>query len=825
MKIRKIITDLFISGLLGISVASCGAQSTSDFASNKPAEVRQRLAPASLNVDGCALLDDPKARKRMSGALETGLLRSCGRLPEAPTEMAVSPRAALSTGTDRPVSNPALDDNVNFTQSETTAAVAGNVICVAYNDIVRDPLRSSSYSVSLDGGTTFTEKGALIPPSFLFNLGDPSLAFSVRDNAFYYAALTMPIGSGDVTIGVWRSTDMCQTFTFLTEIFSGIGDKDMMTIDNNRSSPFFGRIQIAYTELGGADDQNRSAFSDDGVNWISNIVLPGSGLQGQGEWPATAPNGNVYIALVNLATQLAGPQDQFMYRSQDGGLNWVKMPNIATGQREPTDLNAGTVCGRPALNGFIRFLPSPQISISTDTTAPAGYVIHAVYPYDSDGAGPDVSNVFYRRSVDGAQTWAAEVRLNDDTTTTDQYLPALQVSPAGVAVASWYDRRLDPTGNLRFDRFATFSTNGGLTWSANQRVSDVSSPVADTLNQDFSPCYHGDYDQVAVTGSVGHIVWSDDRRDTAVGPNPDIYYDKLVIDCGGDTTPPAFTSVPADIATTVCGSFDIGTATANDPCGVTVTSNRPAQFPPGTTLVTWTATDGAGNVATAAQRVTVVLTDNPACCPVGSNVMVGTGSNDVLNGTSGSDCILGLNGQDTVNGLGGNDFISGGAGDDVLNGGDGNDIVFGGLGQDQLSGGNENDLLFGDDGDDTLQGGIGDDQLSGGPGQDRLFGQDGNDTLKGDIGDDTLSGGNGNDNLAGGANNDHCDGGTGTNTFAQCEFGAPNSCADGRQDGTETGRDCGGGCPACGAGGGCVSGSDCLASLHCVGGICRVPGG
>jgi hypothetical protein len=830
--------ELVMAGWLVVGAVGCADPSAEDSGVEKMGEARRTSGLSASTKDACALLDDPSIRRRMSGGLETGLLRACGRVPtEARNQSRVSgqpsgstPLAAAPaaiTGTDVRVNNPAFDTDVNFTQSETSVAVAGNTICVAYNDIVGDPASSASFSASLDGGATFTDRGAFIPPEFLFVLGDPSLAYSVRDNAFYFASLTMPIGSGDVTIGIWRSTDQCQSFTFLTEIFSGIGDKSMMAIDNNPTSPFFGRIQVAYTELGGSTDLNRTAFSNDGMNWISNFVLPGSGEQGQGAWPAVAPNGNVYVALVNLATTLGGLQDQFMFRSQDGGNNWVKMPNIATGQHEPTDIAAGTTCGRPALNGFIRHLPSPQISISTDAAAPAGYVIHAVYPYDSDGTGPDDSNVFYRRSVDGAQTWSAEVRLNDDTTTTDQFFPALQVSPTGVAVASWYDRRLDPSGNLRFDRFAAFSTNAGLTWSVNQRVSDVSSPVADTLNGNFSPCYHGDYDQVAVAGNVGHIVWSDDRRVTSVGPNPDVYYDKLVlnVDCSGDTTPPTFTSVPADITTTVCGSFDIGTATATDPCGVTITNNAPAQFPPGTTLVTWRATDGAGNVATATQRVTLILTDNPACCPPGTNVIVGTAGNDTINGTSGSDCILGRDGQDTLNGLGGNDFISGGGGDDIINGGDGNDVLFGGLGQDQLNGGNGADTLFGDDGDDTLQGGIGDDRLNGGAGQDHLFGQDGNDLLNGDAGDDMLSGGNGNDNLVGGADNDHCDGGVGTNTFAQCEFGSPNSCADGQQDGTETGRDCGGGCPACSAGAGCISRGDCQASLLCVGGICRTPGG
>lgn len=294
-----------------------------------------------------------------------------------------------------------------------------------------------------------------------------------------------------------------------------------------------------------------------------------------------------------------------------------------------------------------------------------------------------------------------------------------------------------------------------------------------------------------------------------------------------DDIPPVFTVVPPDITTSTCGSLDIGTAEATDNCdtSVTVTNNAPAQFPPGTTVVTWTAVDDAGNIETATQRVTVILTDNPACCPAGTNVIVGTSNNDTLTGTNGSDCILGLGAQDTINGLGGNDFISGGEGNDTINGGDGSDALFGGSAQDTVTGGSGNDSLFGGDGDDNLQGGIGDDTISGGQGQDQVLGQDGNDTLAGDDGDDNLQGGNGNDALNGGANNDQCNGGAGTNTFAQCEFGAPNSCANGVQDPGETDVDCGGSCVAnCPAGGGCVTGADCQSGL-CSGGICQGGGG
>ena len=294
-----------------------------------------------------------------------------------------------------------------------------------------------------------------------------------------------------------------------------------------------------------------------------------------------------------------------------------------------------------------------------------------------------------------------------------------------------------------------------------------------------------------------------------------------------DTTGPTFTVVPPDVTITSCTGMNLGPAFAQDDCGgtVTITNNAPARFPLGTTVVTWTARDARGNTRMATQLVTALLGDDSSCCPAGTNVIVGTSNNDTLNGTANADCILGRGGQDIINGNGGNDFISGGDGDDTISGGDGNDVIYGGSGQDTINGNAGNDTLYGGDGDDHLFGGIGNDTLHGGQGQDDLQGQDGDDLIFGDSGDDRLDGGNGNDTLVGGPNNDTCLGGAGTNIFEQCEFGAPNSCADGVRDGTETAVDCGGGCGGCGTSLGCSTGGDCLSGV-CSVGICQsVPGG
>jgi len=81
-----------------------------------------------------------------------------------------------------------------------------------------------------------------------------------------------------------------------------------------------------------------------------------------------------------------------------------------------------------------------------------------------------------------------------------------------------------------------------------------------------------------------------------------------------DKTPPAI-SAPSDVvaeANGILSTVSIGQATATDASGIaSLTNNAPATFPLGITTVTWTATDAAGNVAQATQRVTVRDTTSP----------------------------------------------------------------------------------------------------------------------------------------------------------------------------------------------------------------------
>ncbi len=527
-------------------IAACGNPSgTNPNRSERSTTTAEALSqPAGdRGANACSLLDTPSALATMSAAFETKLSLECGRVDRLPVvpDRGVSPALRQALGSSNIiVNNPAQDTGGHTTHSETSTVAVGSVICTAFNDAGEGFGANgfSGFAFSLDGGQSFTDGGAFPNGAADSNDGDPSLAYSARDATFYYAALSTK------GISLWRSTTSCQSFQYVGPIHTGgADDKEFIAVDNTVTSPHYGRLYLGWTNFSLGTDHNQAQFSDDGgATWSMPASLPGSGANGQGMWPAVAPNGDVYFALLNGAGTVGGLQDQFIFKSIDGGSTWSKMTNIGSAQLRPENPAATSTCGREALTANIRYLPSPQIVITPDATASAGYVVHGIYSYDSDGTGPDMSNVFYRRSTDGAQTWSAEVQLNDDKTTTDQFFPTIGVSETGVLVASWYDRRLDTTNDTQFDRFIAFSVDHGNSWSANARVSDVSSPVAQTApNFDgLAECYHGDYDQMAVAGSIAHVVWSDDRRTLSTGPNPDVYYNKVVIGPAVTVSPSVF---------------------------------------------------------------------------------------------------------------------------------------------------------------------------------------------------------------------------------------------------------------------------------------------
>src|SRR5690606_17486175 len=85
------------------------------------------------------------------------------------------------------------------------------------------------------------------------------------------------------------------------------------------------------------------------------------------------------------------------------------------------------------------------------------------------------------------------------------------------------------------------------------------------------------------------------------------------------TCPADFTGVLIDNGSCLA-TLELIPPTATDNCSafgaITFTNNAPAQFPVGTTIVLWTATDICGNSSTCEQSITVLDNDE---APVISN--------------------------------------------------------------------------------------------------------------------------------------------------------------------------------------------------------------
>jgi parallel beta-helix repeat protein len=489
--------------------------------------------------------------------------------------------AALSSvGGNVLVNNPAQDTGGgSHQQQETTVAVnpTTGTICAVYNDTYEffHGNGFTGFSRSTNGGVSFDDRGALgpLPSGDGENDGDPSVVFRRSDGRFY-ATTVLEIG-----VGIWTSTDDCASFTFSAFVhrcsLSGdCDDKDMMTVDNNPASPHYGRLYVGFAD-GSLDTPNPPlhateriqaiTYSDDGTTWSTPVQLSDSGFfnNARGSWPAIAPNGDVYVSW-DLINGAAGTFDIQLARSTDGGAHFTRLPNPVTGAVQPFDAAATAACPLPALNGNIRYAPFTQLAVGSDGC------LHMVYSFAPNTSHTgDVSDVYYNRSCNQGSTWGPQVKINDDGTATDQFLPNLSVGPTNLVSVAWYDRRNDPS-NLQYDLYTRESVDGGLTFAPSARVTTSSSPIYVDNTSPLAACNFTDYDQQAQVRGAVYLLWSDARNVQDGHPDNDVKFQNINPGnglCGSLVVAPCSATVAG-----VSGTFSSVQAAVNAaPNGGTVT--------------------------------------------------------------------------------------------------------------------------------------------------------------------------------------------------------------------------------------------------------------
>ena len=309
-----------------------------------------------------------------------------------------------------------------------------------------------------------------------------------------------------------------------------------------------GRVYVSWHEtvnwyddlLGGAG--SKSEVESNGSFGTATPFVPGQQLRGTlttsdfDYWSFSASQGTTYIFWCDsiprpLYTMRVYCSDQYTRLAYAGDLN------------SPAGGNSFIVWTAPSTATY--YLRMSYVSGALT----GGYHIYT----GTNGGGPepgrDTRDVFVTHSDNGT-AWSAPSRVNDDQPYLDDWLPEVIVGADGCPYVTWFDWRDTPTScgggsNIYLSR----SDDGGTTWLASQRVSDVTSNWTDGFTN-IAP-NQGDYSHMHGAADRVRWTWADNRS-----LNADTYV-------AGLDPRFALTTCPADTVITAGDSRDVLYAIAN----------------------------------------------------------------------------------------------------------------------------------------------------------------------------------------------------------------------------------------------------------------------
>jgi hypothetical protein len=409
-------------------------------------------------------------------------------------------------------------------------AGGGAGVVVTYNDDNEGQTTVSGYAFSADGGASFTDGGAMRPTKDYYGGGDPLILKDPTDpQRWLYFQLTY--GRNLSSLLMHESVDGGRTFppermvNVFERLLSPWKGKPLYwgNLFHDKEWGVFtpdGRVLIAWTLFAdtnhdGWEDQvvPAAVLSRDGGRTWGNAVS----LIPEGEWGGltaveAGPLGELYVAYLDFMDG-----SMRFVRSLDGGDTWEPPVAAVPVFQQPYDPDATRACGRTALNGNIRIVSVPSLAADPVTGA-----LYLVYNYKEFQNSPDASDIGFVASTDRGATWSAPVKINDDATTADQFMPWVASAGGGNLAVIFYDRRDDPA-NLDSHVYLAQSLDGGTTWLQNRRVTCRSfEPV------EYS-CYMGDYNQVVYADGTYLMAGGDNRNKLEADGRfqPDVYYTRI----------------------------------------------------------------------------------------------------------------------------------------------------------------------------------------------------------------------------------------------------------------------------------------------------------
>ena len=412
-------------------------------------------------------------------------------------------RPAPPGGEDRAPSRPLTSDyagalNLRLNQDATqeiqneeqivTNPVDPDNLVAVWRDF-RLGYRRVGHASSFDGGLTWTED-LFEEPTYPWQ-SDPGLTVDGAGN-FYAVVLSYVSTYQENGLFVYKSSDGGVTWGNPVTVVNGVPnvfeDKELIGCDRTGGA-YDGNLYVVWARFGWTTDIMFSRSTDGGRSFTPALAISD---RPDVQWPipVVGADGTVYVAWCNYA-----PPSIKLDRSTDGGATFG------------TDRTLTGVSFYPGgyIHGGISVFPYPAMDADITGGKFNGNLYVAYLDY---GAGSD-TDIFFRRSTDGGDSWSPAVRINDDPEGNgrDQFHPWLTVDETGLISVVFLDRRNDPD-NYLYDLYMTQSADGGLTWSRNVRVSDVSSdPQAGQLRAGLL----GEY--IGATSSHGRLnpLWTDTR--------------------------------------------------------------------------------------------------------------------------------------------------------------------------------------------------------------------------------------------------------------------------------------------------------------------------
>jgi hypothetical protein len=510
---------------------------------------------------------------------------------------------------------------------------------------------------SLNGGTTWTAN-FITQTQDGFGAGDsrfdPNVAFDSDGNVYVVYSTT---GSGN-RIVLARSTNGGQLFNQVTTVTTDAGPNNMHTAMVTTRSDVAGAddVLVAWARVQAAGERIQAALSlDAGATFpTTNTAINDAQQRTFLPWAAVDNAGNFHVVWEVNTGGGAGT----IFHDTLNGTTLASGADVTVTGVQITDFAAATsrIPAQPDRGVF---------SVSTiDVNRTSGRIF--VSYTDRTSTATNDTNVFVRFSDNGGANWSVATQVNTDATTTSQFLPRLAIDQLNqVVYLTWYDARNDATNNQQTDVFISTGVDG-ITWTANQRLTTAASNES-TTNAARDGNNYGEYFGLIAHKCIAYAVWTDGRAANFTGgTNEDVYTARSIL----DAVAPVIGNVPGPIQaeqTSLAGTpVIVPLPTAADNCddNVIITSNAPAVFPLGTTTVTFTATDDAGNSSTATTTVTIVDTTQPTIDSVSASpstlwppnhklkpVLVSVNVSDICDAHL--DCvIISVSSNEPINGLG-----------------------------------------------------------------------------------------------------------------------------------------------------------------------------